>query len=291
VSVDGHDVTVEKFPDGTVTTDSLQSFSSVAVYTDSYYNSIVVTNDGGGDDFVITGFGTTAITNDPVDFSVPVQIADGDNDVVHSSIDINLVPDTATTHDSTADVSGLGTSGAHYVLSGGEDHFLGSAFDDFVDGNSDDNVLFGGDGEDTLSGGGGNDILVGGDGDDILFGGADDDILVGGLGQDEMHGGAGADTFVLDSLDIDDVIADYSGLGGDGDVIDLSALVNTNGGDVSDYVQYDESMGTLSVDLDGTGGSTSFVDVATLTGNPAAATLTIIFTDGTTEHQVTADTL
>jgi Ca2+-binding RTX toxin-like protein len=138
-------------------------------------------------------------------------------------------------------------------------------------------------------GGSGNDFLSGGSGDDLLFGGAGNDKLDGGNGSDHMTGGTGADTFVIsaDTLGgtIHDFITDYSGTGtgGQGDVVDLTNLFNTNGANVSDFVHYDQSTGVLSVDANGTTGGTHFVDVATLdtTGgaHPAAATVTILYDD------------
>ncbi|WP_284282781.1 calcium-binding protein, partial [Mesorhizobium amorphae] len=144
---------------------------------------------------------------------------------------------------------------------------------------------------DTLTGNGGNDILQGFAGADILNGGDGNDLLIGGLGQDTMTGGAGADTFKLDGLDIKDLIVDYSGLGGHGDKIDLSALFDTapGGANVGDFVNYNAGTGTLSVDTDGTANGANFVDVATLQNLPAANTITLLYDDGTTTHTTTAN--
>ncbi|WP_435417884.1 DUF5801 repeats-in-toxin domain-containing protein [Parerythrobacter aurantius] len=43
-----------------------------------------------GDDFALTGFGTTTITDDPVPFSVPISIVDNDGDLIASE-DIDIV--------------------------------------------------------------------------------------------------------------------------------------------------------------------------------------------------------
>ena len=54
--------------------------ASFAAYTDSGYNSLELAH-AAGTAFLITGFGTTAVTPGlPVDFVVPVQHTDGDGD-------------------------------------------------------------------------------------------------------------------------------------------------------------------------------------------------------------------
>ncbi|WP_292327959.1 DUF5801 repeats-in-toxin domain-containing protein [Mesorhizobium sp.] len=144
---------------------------------------------------------------------------------------------------------------------------------------------------DTLSGNGGNDILQGFAGADILNGGANDDLLIGGLGQDTMTGGAGADTFKLDGLDINDLIVDYSGIGGQGDKIDLTALFDTapGGGNIGNFVNYDAGTGALSVDTSGSGNAANFVQVAELVNHPAANTITLLYDDGVNQHTTTAN--
>jgi Ca2+-binding RTX toxin-like protein len=130
----------------------------------------------------------------------------------------------------------------------GNDQLYGGLDDDDLDGGLGHDVLFGDAGSDTLLGGGGQDEISGGAGRDRLLGGAaadrlwgdaDDDVMFGeggndfirgGLGSDEMRGGGGADTFhfLADEADFDpvgldqDTIADFSGFGLGGDLIDLS---------------------------------------------------------------------
>ncbi|MDH6231582.1 VCBS repeat-containing protein, partial [Mesorhizobium soli] len=137
--------------------------------------------------------------------------------------------------------------------------------------------ISGSDNNDLLVGDSANHILDGGPGNDILIGGAGNDLLIGGLGQDTLTGASGADTFKLDSLDIKDLITDYNG--GEGDVIDLTALFKTDGGNLDDFVRYDQSTGTLSVDKDGAANGTNFVDVATLQNTPVASTITLLYDD------------
>jgi T1SS-143 domain-containing protein len=74
------------------------------------------------------------------------------------------------------------------------------------------------------------DTIFGSDADPLTVMGTDgDDILHGGMGKVVMTGGAGNDTFVfdgtaLDELDVADVITDFNG---DGDVLDVTALLDS----------------------------------------------------------------
>ncbi|TGQ38662.1 type I secretion C-terminal target domain-containing protein [Mesorhizobium sp. M00.F.Ca.ET.216.01.1.1] len=151
--------------------------------------------------------------------------------------------------------------------------------------------IYGTSGIDHLNGNGGNDVIIGRGGNDFLSGGAGDDLLIGGLGQDNMTGGTGADTFKLDGLDIKDIISDYSGVGGEGDKIDLTSLFDTaaGGGNVGDFVNYNSATNTLSVDADGLANGANFVDVATLTNTPVTNTITLLYDDGVTQHTTTAN--
>ncbi|OBQ62599.1 hypothetical protein A8146_15855 [Mesorhizobium loti] len=149
--------------------------------------------------------------------------------------------------------------------------------------------LIGGSGNDHLFGNALANYLAGGAGNDTLNGGGGNDILVGGAGQDTLTGGTGADTFKLDHLDIKDLISDYSGVGGDGDKIDLTTLFDTApAGNISNYVHYNSGTGALSVDTSGSGNPANFVDVAQLTNTPAAGTITILYDDNThAQHTAT----
>ncbi|RWN40161.1 MAG: type I secretion C-terminal target domain-containing protein [Mesorhizobium sp.] len=162
------------------------------------------------------------------------------------------------------------------------DQIYGTSGIDHLNGNGGNDVIIGRGGNDFLSGGGGSDLISGGDGNDLL---------VGGFGQDTMTGGNGADTFKLDQLDIKDLISDYSGAGGQGDVIDLTSLFDTapGGANIGEFVNYDAGTGTLSVDADGTANGTNFVDVATLTNVPVSSTITLLYDDGITQHTTTAN--
>lgn len=102
------------------------------------------------------------------------------------------------------------------------ENVIGSAGNDTVRGSDAVNVLTGGEGSDVLSGLGG---------DDRIDGGAGGDVLRGDAGADRLWGGAGADRFVFAAGDFGsgghvDHIVDFSGAGGDGDRIDLSAIAD-----------------------------------------------------------------
>ena len=103
----------------------------------------------------------------------------------------------------------------------GDDYLITIDSNDYLNGGPEQDLLYAGAGIDALYGGAGNDNLHGEDGNDYINGGA---------GQDSLWGGAGKDTFDFDSAKeskagTPDIIRDFSGSqGGDGDVIDLSAL-------------------------------------------------------------------
>jgi hypothetical protein len=113
---------------------------------------------------------------------------------------------------------------------------------------------------------------------DTLRGDNNANILVGGLGADTLTGNGGADTFKLTDLSAADIITDYSGVGGQNDVIDLTSLFKLAAGhNISEYVQHVGN--TLQVDTDGNLGGASPVTVATFTANPAANTINIVYED------------
>ncbi|MEI9423114.1 Ig-like domain-containing protein, partial [Mesorhizobium sp. Cs1299R1N1] len=227
---------------------------------------------------------TTANAVTPFDISIPVTATDGDGDPIASLLTAHLSPDTSTwqgtaiadTHTTTTTETALFGEDGNDILSG-------------LPGQAD--LLAGGRGIDTLFGDTGNDTLYGGSGNDTLNGGGGNDLLIGGSGQDTLIGGTGADTFKLEHLDIKDLISDYSGVGGDGDVIDLTSLFKTGAGNVADFVNYDSATHTLSVDANGLTGGANFIDVAQLTNAvaPVTSTITLLYDDGTNTHTTTAN--
>jgi Ca2+-binding RTX toxin-like protein len=134
-------------------------------------------------------------------------------------------------------------------------------------------MLTGGTGTDTMYGNGGNDTLVGGAGNDSLYGGSGNDILTGDGGTDYLNGGAGADIFVFKAataLSASDTIADFNT--GDGDRIDISDVLSGHYNPLQDAIDDFVTLTTsgsntlLKVDLDGTGGTYSPTQIATITG-------------------------
>ena len=102
---------------------------------------------------------------------------------------------------------------------------VGTYFADRLEGTSAIDKIYGGSGNDEIYGYGGADIIFGGDGDDIIE---------GGVGADTLTGGKGRDTFKYLTLsDLGDVITDFTG-GPEGDVLEVSALLNSLGYDKDD---------------------------------------------------------
>ena len=149
-----------------------------------------------------------------------------------------------------------------------------------VQGDGGDNTLTGGDEDNFLRGFGGNDTLTGNGGDDGLVGEAGEDTLNGGAGSNTLSGGADADLFVFDGDALDgllDQVLDYNLA--EGDQVDLTALFDVAGGNIADFVAYDDTSGNLTVDADGAGGNAGEV-VATFTNTPVD--IEVLFTDSTT---------
>lgn len=160
----------------------------------------------------------------------------------------------------------------------------GTSGNDNVAGNANANTLIGMDGADTLNagdagdhahGGAGADTIHGDGGDDLLHGGAGDDVLYGDDGFDTLYGGAGADTFMLEATEAFnnvDVIKDFN-VANDNDVLDISDILDAtsynHGVDaITDWVEITTSGSDsiVKIDRDGTGGTFSMAQVATLEG-------------------------
>lgn len=134
------------------------------------------------------------------------------------------------------------------------ENLLGSSYADTLGGNGWSNVVDGGGGDDELHGGRGNDDLRGGDGNDVLTGGIGNDVLQGGWGSDVLNGGIGADTFVFDATDVGngdrsiDRILDFNTFADHIEILNATANMAE--------LEYDKSTGALSIDLDGSVGTT-----------------------------------
>ncbi|QND62865.1 tandem-95 repeat protein [Mesorhizobium loti] len=240
----------------------------------------------------LTGTATTAVdgllTIDPTgDFtSITFTVTEGKAKFDNFGYSKLILPSDQTFNFSVSGVDGDGDHSANQTLSIttlGE-HPAGTP----ISGTAGDEAMAGTSGNDIINGLAGNDTLFGGSGADQLNGGANDDLLIGGFGQDTLTGGTGADTFKLDHLELNikDLIIDYNK--GEGDQIDLTALFDKGAGTIADYVHYDTSTKTLSVDTDGSGNAASFVDVATLQNGPATSGTINILYDDTAHTQHTA---
>uniref|UniRef100_UPI003D044C46 beta strand repeat-containing protein n=1 Tax=Altererythrobacter sp. TaxID=1872480 RepID=UPI003D044C46 len=88
--VGGATFTVTFLGDGTVTVEGVPQDTRLAAFTDDGYNSIEWGH-GGGNTFKIGDFGGLVASDDPVPFTVPISIVDGDGDTVDSGVlDITL---------------------------------------------------------------------------------------------------------------------------------------------------------------------------------------------------------
>jgi VCBS repeat-containing protein len=164
-----------------------------------------------------------------------------------------------------------GTYTVNQGLSGGTgaDIIASSNSAQSADGGNSNDIVFGNGGNDTLVGSQSSDLLLGGAGNDSLSGVTSDDVLAGGAGNDTLSGGNGKDRFVFfSSADGKDTISDFDASQDALDVHDaLSAFVPGTSA-LGDFVKLTVSGGntTLSVDADGLGSGSAFVDVAQLQG-------------------------
>ena len=181
---------------------------------------------------------------------------DGDDDINtftisngQDKIDLSAFTSIASLDDLKNDISNRGGDIEIDLPGGGEirlndapgfddsdDDFYGLTADNFIfytkriSGNMGDrfnNEINGGRGDDAIYGEQGRDILNGGGGDDEIYGGEDKDTINGGEGDDWLDGGPGDDTFVFEPGNGNDHIMDFTS----GDMIDLSAFDNADGGD------------------------------------------------------------
>jgi hypothetical protein len=229
---------------------------SFKITTASDFNAVEIQGAVGTQPFKlgdIRVFGETEAL--PVDLEYDVTGSDFDGDSIDSTIGISILPDDATTI--------LGTNG-----------------------NDTGATLTGTGARENIVGYDGNDELFGMGGADNLFGGNGADTLDGGAGADVLKGGDGADVFKLANLEanISDLIVDYDA--SEGDAVDVTMLFDVNGGDVADFVSYNDTTGELSVDTDGTGVSEDPEVVAVIETSPgvpaAAGSVTILYNDSNT---------
>ena len=273
-----HSFTIVKNADGSIDVGGVITDTQVGIYTSTGfgYNSIEYSH-ASGDSFKIGNFGASVPSNDPLSFNVPIEIIDGDGDIVSSNIGVTLTP----TGQGIQDYSLLSNTIALSTVA--NPHIIGSNFADNLTGDTAANVLYGGAGVDTLTGGAGNDVLIGG---------ADDDVLAGGLGADTFK-------FILNdqvgSTAVGDKINDFKV--SEGDVLDLAALLtgeHSTAVSLTSYLNFTlvggDTVLTIA-DVDGTGPGTTgqtitFVgaDLWTQTGATAGDSAALIQSLLTTAH-------
>jgi len=179
----------------------------------------------GGHDFLVAGSGNDTL------------VGGGGNDALHgdSGNDI-LIGDTAKLEGDSQ---------------GGEDYLEGGRDDDVIYGDTIELAGNAAGGDDNLQGGSGNDILYGDSltaeatttgGDDYLVGGSGNDKLIGGGGNDFMEGGRGNDVFVFASDSGEDIVWDFSQVGGNDDTLDVSGYGFTA---ITDFSVFDVFEGSV----------------------------------------------
>jgi VCBS repeat-containing protein len=261
----------------------------------------------------------TVLGDAAAEFDITVDAAGsgaGERDSGNRSIGDLIVVDDSIAGTVTAGagddiVRMLAGTGNHSLDGGdGNDALYGNAGNDTLDGGtgnnflsgaggadvlvagSGDDILLGGDGADQLSAGDGDNVMMGGAGNDILTGGAGRDVLLGGAGNDTLTGGGGRDVFFFtdDGAANADQILDYNI--GDGDIVDLSALLDNHFGPAdnpADFARVIQSGSDVivQVDADGPAGGANFTDVATLSGygTPGADLVNVLFAGAV--HQFT----
>jgi Ca2+-binding RTX toxin-like protein len=162
---------------------------------------------------------------------------------------------------------------------GGDDVLRGGGSADNLLGGPGNDRLFGGSGDDDLRGGAGEDALRGQGGADRLRGGAGDDLLNGGNGSDVLRGGGGGDLFQIDRISHGvDRIRDFDPR--EGDVLDLSSVVDFQSGDaLDDFVQFAEIDSDTRVDVNPDGAGAGFTAVFNLV-NTASLDLEALVASG-----------
>jgi len=230
---------------------------SIATFTANGYSSLELLNFAGGNftggNFAFTGFGAAVQTTNPVNFSVPIEVVDGDGDVAGGMLGVTLTQAGAGIQDFSASLSAVTKTSTS-----ASPHIIGSDFSD------------------TLTGDAANNVLSGGPGNDTLIGGAGNDILIGGAGDDRMTGGAGSDTFkwTLNETGADR-ITDFNlaPVASGGDVLDLKDLLvgeHANATSLDAYLNFsanDSGQTVITVDanagaLGGTGQSITLANVS-----------------------------
>lgn len=178
-----------------------------------------------------------------------------------------------TSFSSAADYDGGGRI-AQFVFGSNEaDRILGGGAGDVLEGANGADLLAGRAGADQINGGGKDDVLNGGAGRDTLRGGTGDDHINGGDDADVLVGGQGADEFLFrtaptglnadlirdfvsgeDQILLDDAV--FTGLGARGPLPESAFRLGAGPAtDLGQRILYDQSLGLIFYDEDGSGGA------------------------------------
>jgi len=114
-------------------------------------------------------------------------------------------------------------------------------------------------------------IFLGGPSSDVFEGGSANDFLLGDDGADVLTGGPGADSFLFIEVSTEeDVITDFDPE--QGDVIDLSGVLNGSSSVLTDYVRIRRDGADALLEVDAAGTATNYTDlVIRLEGSPLQA--------------------
>jgi Ca2+-binding RTX toxin-like protein len=237
---------------------------------------------GGGDDLIGgTGNDTYIIGDSHAD--IHENSAEG-TDTIFASVTHTMENNVEIlTMTGSGDINATGNSTADIITgNGGNNYINGAQGDDTIDGGGGNDTVYADGDNDLVHGGSGNDLLNGGVGADVLFGDSGIDILHGSTGDDTLHGGDGLDTlygeggtdiFMFEAASAYnniDVVKDFN-VSTDHDVLNIADLLtayNPLSDTITDWVRISDSgsNSTVEVDRDGTGGTYSWTQVATLTG-------------------------
>jgi Ca2+-binding RTX toxin-like protein len=178
---------------------------------------------GGGDNDYLDG-GTGADTMDGGSGN-DIFMVDNIGDVTKEKYNDTLggidTVNASATHTLGYGIEHLNLYGENFTLNSGKIDGYGNGNNNAINGSGGINLLYGYGGDDALAGGGDDDYIYGGDGSDLL---------TGGMGKDQLNGGTGTDIFDVNYVSespfgaLKDVILDFSGVGRDGDKIDLSTI-------------------------------------------------------------------
>ena len=113
--VGGHTFTITENADGSIDVGGVAGTTSIATFTANGYNSLEYTWVA-GDTFKIGNFGAAKLSTAPVDFSVPVQVVDGDGDTAGGSIGVTLTAPPALTVTITDDEAGTANIASGSIL-------------------------------------------------------------------------------------------------------------------------------------------------------------------------------